>query len=479
MSRGTDVNRPSSLLDNGENSDIFAIIGRRSVSLSTTVVQVFHCLPNQNHWQKKIVGVACFTKDNQKKSYFIRIVDLSKRIIVWEQELYNQFKYNAPRPHFHSFEADDCIAGLNFADANEAQHFKHVIEEKLRAKQQRKNDRRQTMARRGTSSANTQGNVLQPINNNVNQRASPSPTISPSSSSNDLKKKGGKVKKKTRLTKDDIGTPSDFRHVGHVGWDPKGGFDVDNIDPQWKKLFDTIGVTAKQLQDEETSQFIYDFVESHGGIEKATKELEKASPPTQAAPPPPPPPMHQRGIPRTAPPPPPSHLSGPPTGRHGGRPPIGAAPKAPPPAPPSSRNVPPPPPPTGAPAPPPPPPPPTVGPVPPPPPPMNTGPPSSGPGRGGLLDQIHQGKQLNRVEVNDKPAGGDGRDDLLSAIRKGRQLKTVSQSEIEQDHSSSSDLDGMAGALAKALAQRSAHIQVSDDDDDDDEDDDFDDDDWD
>lgn len=42
-------------------------------------------------------------------------------------------------------------------------------------------------------------------------------------------------------------------------------------------MFDTIGVTENQLQDEETSQFIYDFVEQHGGIEKATKELERST----------------------------------------------------------------------------------------------------------------------------------------------------------------------------------------------------------
>ena len=52
-------------------------------------------------------------------------------------------------------------------------------------------------------------------------------------------------------------------------------FKVNNIDPQWKKLFDSIGVTENELQDEETSKFIYDFVESHGGIEKATQELSK------------------------------------------------------------------------------------------------------------------------------------------------------------------------------------------------------------
>ena len=34
-------------------------------------------------------------------------------------------------------------------------------------------------------------------------------------------------------------------------------------------------MTEQQLQDEETSQFIYDFVESHGGIDKAAQELDR------------------------------------------------------------------------------------------------------------------------------------------------------------------------------------------------------------
>ena len=40
----------------------------------------------------------------------------------------------------------------------------------------------------------------------------PTPTISPSPSANDLKKKDSKPgKKKVKLSKEDIGTPSDFR----------------------------------------------------------------------------------------------------------------------------------------------------------------------------------------------------------------------------------------------------------------------------
>jgi len=50
--------------------------------LSTTVVQVYisgpnERGPNERDWHKKHVGVACFVKDNPKKSYYIRIVDVA------------------------------------------------------------------------------------------------------------------------------------------------------------------------------------------------------------------------------------------------------------------------------------------------------------------------------------------------------------------------------------------------------------------
>ena len=32
--------------------------------------------------------------------------------------------------------------------------------------------------------------------------------------------------RKKRLTKDDIGTPTNFEHISHVGWDPQKGFEV-------------------------------------------------------------------------------------------------------------------------------------------------------------------------------------------------------------------------------------------------------------
>ena len=50
----------------------------------------------------------------------------------------------------------------------------------------------------------------------------PPPVITPAKAA----KSKGKAAKPKKLTKDDISTPSDFRHVNHVGWHPNSGFDV-------------------------------------------------------------------------------------------------------------------------------------------------------------------------------------------------------------------------------------------------------------
>ena len=53
-----------------------------------------------------------------------------------------------------------------------------------------------------------------------------------------LKEKLGIIhEQKQKLTKDDIGFPSDFKHVSHVGWDPNKGFALENADPTLLQFF--------------------------------------------------------------------------------------------------------------------------------------------------------------------------------------------------------------------------------------------------
>ncbi|XP_061769265.1 actin nucleation-promoting factor WASL-like isoform X3 [Nerophis ophidion] len=297
--------------------------------------------------------------------------------------------------------------------------------------------------------------------------------------------------KKKRLTKADIGTPSNFQHIGHVGWDPNTGFDVNNLDPELKNLFDMCGISEAQLKDKETSKVIYDFIEKKGGVEAIKNELRRQAPPpppSRGGPPPPPP--HHTSAP---PPPPPARGRGAPPPPPPSRAPFSAPPPpppsrpgmiSPPPPPPSRGFLPPPPPPAhssslapppmttsipfGSGAPPPPPPPPPG----PPPPGMsmeaNGG--DSG-GKSALLNQIREGTQLKKMEQKERPVSNVGRDALLDQIRQGIQLKA--RDDNDSPPSSMAPSAGIVGALMEVMQARSKAIHSSDEDEDDEDDEDF------
>ena len=66
---------------------------------------------------------------------------------------------------------------------------------------------------------------------------------------------------------------------------------MDNLDPDLKGLFDKLGLSEKELEDKETAQFIYDFIEQNGGIEAVRQQQQRqnvvmtrpAAPPVPAA----------------------------------------------------------------------------------------------------------------------------------------------------------------------------------------------------
>ncbi|XP_028158926.1 wiskott-Aldrich syndrome protein-like [Ostrinia furnacalis] len=264
-------------------------------------------------------------------------------------------------------------------------------------------------------------------------------------------KASGKKKPTRKLTKADIGMPKDFKHISHVGWDANKGFDVDNLpEEEMRSFFSKAGVSETQLQDHATRQFIYNFINTHGGLDAVKEELHENHKPSKATPMPPPPPT-----PAPPAPPVPSRSPAP----HPPAPPSRAPP------PPPARGVPPPPP-TSA------PPPPRTAPPPrplqPPPPAMPAGappPPPPAPGaldpRAALMESIRSGnKSLKPVEVSAKPpVVEDSRSNLLSEIRQGVELRAVSRSTSNTASDSSRACgDGLAGALARALQERNRAI---------------------
>ncbi|XP_069694345.1 actin nucleation-promoting factor WASL isoform X2 [Periplaneta americana] len=475
---GTVEQTGSILLSRDENEHVFRLLGNRCQTLATGVIQLFVTdPPDHSAWRRSDAGVLCLVKDNMRRSYFFRLYCLSRSQMVWEHEVYNSMDYRSPKSWLHTFEGEDYIVAFNFANEEDARTVKVILNEKLEAKKQRR------LERRSRSSLQTSRNSVSSGYNSVpGGSVAPSPmgstshlangSLVPSPRQQHRTTTGGKKKdkdSKRRITKADIGPPKDFRHVSHVGWDPLKGFDLDNVeDPQLKLFFHKAGVSDSQLQDRETREFIYDFINRHGGIDAVKDEVVCPQTPQ-------PPPVPARTAPanslhyqtRSAPPPPPSRTNVHPPPPPPSQPPV--VPGPPPPPPPPTRT-----PPQRHEAPPsqgthtpPPPPPPTAVSAPPPPPPPMSAPPTDFNGhsasgandpRSALLESIRSGKTLKHVEVESKrpSSASDSRGELLDQIRQGVELKSVQPT--PRPPANAAPQDSLAGALARALAERSRAI---------------------
>ncbi|KAH0628901.1 hypothetical protein JD844_010528 [Phrynosoma platyrhinos] len=292
--RAQQENAPSSLLGDHENQQVFELLGRKCMTMVTTVAQLFLALPQgSRNWTKQGSGVLCFVKDNPRRSYFIRFYDLKDRKMIWEQELYTQLVYTATTSYFHTFPGDECTVGLNFADENEAHAFQQMVEEKIQKRNQRMENRQLPPPPPPVNGdRRTVGPRYSPPGTDLNgpgmQSNSPSPalplaTVDIQNPDITFSRYRGlpvptavdKKKGKKKISKADIGAPSGFKHVQHIGWDPNSGFDVNNLDPDLKTLFSQAGISEAQLTDAETSKLIYDFIEGQGGLEAVKEELRR------------------------------------------------------------------------------------------------------------------------------------------------------------------------------------------------------------
>ncbi|KAG9327845.1 hypothetical protein KVV02_000291 [Mortierella alpina] len=275
--------------------------------ITATVARLYVAYPDPSSWTYSgIMGGLAFVQT--KSTFLFRIVDLmGSRGVIWEQELYENFDYTQERSFFHTFAIDNCLAAFSFADDQEASVF------------------------------------YKKVSNREALKKPKSPTGSPGGTPKSRKSGffGSKKEKKSakgKLDKTQIGLPSNFRHLGHIGWDPNKGFNVQNIDPEWKNLFeqlDKMGVSQEDIQN--NAEFVSQFVQSRGGpgvLKPSPAAPASRSRPTPAPasggghqhhassgavpsaavlpvmkpttkPPPPPPPASRRA----PPPPPPSRLS--------------------------------------------------------------------------------------------------------------------------------------------------------------------------
>ncbi|XP_076649481.1 uncharacterized protein LOC143357119 [Halictus rubicundus] len=522
MKSGTvDNHRGSTLLKPEENEQVFQLIGNRCQCLAAGVIQLYLTEPPMHkEWIKKTTGIITLIRDNPRRSFFLRLYCLQRRAMIWEHEVYNAMDYRAPLSYFHTFEAEEYMAAFNFASDTDAVTLRNILLDKLNAKRHKKQQKRSKMEIEGqhggtllwrnqsstspvTFSTGSTSNLANgtPTTIGVNRSASSSSMYKP--------KKKNREKTKRRLTKDDIGPPSNFRHLTHLQFNTNNKT-FDPVDPHLKMFLDKVGVSEDQFSNQETRKFIYDFIEQNGGMSAIREDVSTpnvqqlqqqqqqlhqqqqlpllVAPHRQEYPPP----VPARIVPhqtRSAPSVPPSriHTTLTPPSAPSNAPPVHRVPVRPPP--PSITTAPslPPPPPPPSPAPVPPSRTNSSAPVPPPPPPLpnlvnteeetvnksatnnnnnnnntssNNNNEENADPRSMLMESIRSGCTLRKVEKTESkppPPPPDTRNALLEQIRQGVELRPVAN-EVKSQKNPPMFQGGLASALSRALAERSSAI---------------------
>ncbi|KAI5838758.1 hypothetical protein DFP73DRAFT_484924 [Morchella snyderi] len=100
--------------------------------ITVAVARLYVNYPNKHRWNfTGISGAVVLAEDLVGHTFFFKIVDVivrSNKGVMWDQELYEGFKYNHDRTFFHTFELEDCMAGFSFADEKEAGRFRDKVE---------------------------------------------------------------------------------------------------------------------------------------------------------------------------------------------------------------------------------------------------------------------------------------------------------------------------------------------------------------
>ncbi|OTB03964.1 hypothetical protein M426DRAFT_23285 [Hypoxylon sp. CI-4A] len=256
---------------------------------AVAVARLYVAHPNPHKWTYTgLQGAIVLSNDLVGNTYWLKLVDVSPagRGVIWDQEIFDTWSYNQDRTFFHTFELEDCLAGLSFVDEKEAKQFK------------KKMDEREKNASKATKNTPFGGPTQQPVKSGFfsgifgGHRHSSAPTP-PESPRNSLPPAQPQEK-----------TPTGNTNGFHK---PSSRFaKLEAYDANWRENFGNF-LSEQGLTDEfirENQDFIVEFLKEQG-----TGPSHR----THHAPPPPPPPpsgststlngSHSHG--RAPPPPPP------------------------------------------------------------------------------------------------------------------------------------------------------------------------------
>ncbi|KAK6865066.1 hypothetical protein PG995_001594 [Apiospora arundinis] len=259
---------------------------------AVAVARLYVAFPNRSKWTYTgLQGAIVLANDLVGNTYWLKLVDIapSARGVIWDQEIFDTWSYNQDRTFFHTFELEECLAGLSFVDEKEAKQFKKKMDER---------EKNASKATRNTPFGGS--NQAQPAKHGLfggifgghRHSSAPTPPESP--------RNGGLPPPPPAPASSHSRTSSANANGVHK---PASEFaTLEAYDPHWRDNFGNF-LTEQGLTDEfikENQEFIVGFLQEQGG------EVPKSA----AAPPPPPPPVngHSTGSSahgRAPPPPPP------------------------------------------------------------------------------------------------------------------------------------------------------------------------------
>ncbi|KAJ5437836.1 uncharacterized protein N7458_008834 [Penicillium daleae] len=101
--------------------------------LAVAVARLYVAYPDPQRWTYTgVQGAVVLCNDLVGRTFWLKIVDVSPagKGVIWDQEIYHNFSYNQDRTFFHTFELENCPAGLSFADEKEAKTFIKKVHER-------------------------------------------------------------------------------------------------------------------------------------------------------------------------------------------------------------------------------------------------------------------------------------------------------------------------------------------------------------
>ncbi|KAI8903601.1 hypothetical protein EDD86DRAFT_97151 [Gorgonomyces haynaldii] len=221
--------------------------------LAATVCKLYQAVGSQYQYSG-LMGAMCLVSKNAKFSF--ELVDLKTNTVIWSHAVEGDLKYAADRAWFHSFVGKTQMIGFSFCQEDEASNFLDTVG--------RRNSFAKPMTKAGSASS-----------------------LKEDKKSSGFSFFGRKdTKKEKKLDKSMISAPSDFKHLSHVGYDPKKGFSAQNIPVEWKIIFQKAGITEEQLQDKKTAKIVAKFMKEHAGAAVPQAQSNQGSPQaTRRAPP--------------------------------------------------------------------------------------------------------------------------------------------------------------------------------------------------